>query len=100
MSDSPAPQIQIWHIDKFVFMRAIPARTNWRSIACRSVDAMSSDSNADVLARSDGSVVDGHLRLKGARKAESWPGGDITAIPVLLCDEWSEAQVRAFRIPE
>jgi len=51
-----------------------------------------------VLARSDGTVVDGHLRIKAARKLGSWPGGDITGIPVLLCDEWTEAQVKAFRL--
>jgi DNA modification methylase len=51
-----------------------------------------------VLARSDGEVVDGHLRLKAARKLGSWPGGDTTGIPVILCDEWTEAQVKAFRL--
>jgi hypothetical protein len=51
-----------------------------------------------VLARSDGTVVDGHLRLKSARKLGSWPGGDTTGIPVILCDEWTEAQVKAFRL--
>jgi ParB-like chromosome segregation protein Spo0J len=51
-----------------------------------------------VLVRSDGTVVDGHLRIKAARKLGSWPGGDITGIPVILCDEWTDAQVKAFRI--
>jgi ParB-like chromosome segregation protein Spo0J len=51
-----------------------------------------------VLARSDGTVVDGHLRIKAARKLGSWPGGDITAIPVILCDEWTDTQVKAFRL--
>jgi len=51
-----------------------------------------------VLARSDGTVVDGHLRLKAARKLGSWPGGDTTSIPVILCDEWTDAQVKAFRL--
>jgi ParB-like chromosome segregation protein Spo0J len=36
-----------------------------------------------VLARSDGEVVDGHLRLKSARKL------GIAEIPVILCDEWT-----------
>ena len=45
-----------------------------------------------VLARSDGEVVDGHLRLKAARKL------GITEVPVILCDEWSPAQVKAFRL--
>jgi len=44
------------------------------------------------LVRSDGEVVDGHLRLKAARKL------GISEIPVILCDEWSEAQVKAFRL--
>jgi hypothetical protein len=28
----------------------------------------------------------------------TWPGGDINGCPVLLCDEWSDAQVKAFRL--
>src|ERR1019366_9102142 len=51
-----------------------------------------------VLARSDSTVVDGHLRLKAARKLGSWPGGDTSGIPVILCDEWTPAQVKAFRL--
>jgi ParB-like chromosome segregation protein Spo0J len=45
-----------------------------------------------VLARSDGEVVDGHLRIKAARKLR------IDQIPVILCDEWTPAQVKAFRL--
>jgi DNA modification methylase len=45
-----------------------------------------------VLARSAGEVVDGHLRLKAARKL------GITEVPVVLCDEWTPAQVKAFRL--
>src|SRR5579872_1846271 len=45
-----------------------------------------------VLARSDGEVVDGHLRLKAAKKL------GIQEVPVILCDEWTPAQVKAFRL--
>jgi DNA modification methylase len=45
-----------------------------------------------ILALSTGEVVDGHLRLKGALKV------GLTEVPVILCDEWSEAQVKAFRL--
>ena len=45
-----------------------------------------------VLARSSGEVVDGHLRLKAAQKL------GMTEVPVILCDDWSEAQVKAFRL--
>jgi len=44
------------------------------------------------LIRGDGEVVDGHLRLKAARKL------GITEIPVILCDEWTDAKVKAFRL--
>src|SRR5712664_2054583 len=45
-----------------------------------------------VLARSNGDVIDGHLRIKAAEKL------GITEVPVILCDDWSDAQVKAFRL--
>src|SRR2546423_8799316 len=44
------------------------------------------------LVRGDGEIVDGHLRLKAARKL------DLPEVPVILCDEWTPAQVKAFRL--
>ena len=44
------------------------------------------------LVRSDGELVDGHLRLKAARSL------GLREIPVILCDEWTAAQVKAFRL--
>src|ERR1700752_5367220 len=90
-------QIQIWPIERLVFYARNPRKND------AAVDRMCSSIRefgfkVPVLARSDGTVVDGHLRLKAARKLGSWPGGDTTAIPVILCDEWTEAQVKAFRL--
>jgi DNA modification methylase len=90
-------QIQTWPIERLVFYARNPRRND------AVVDRMCSSIREfgfkiPVLARSDGEVVDGHLRLKAARKLGSWPGGDTTAIPVILCDEWSPAQVKAFRL--
>lgn len=45
-----------------------------------------------ILAKSDGEVVDGHLRLKGAI-AEN-----MREVPVIPCDGWTDAQVKAFRL--
>jgi len=45
-----------------------------------------------ILALSDGEVIDGHLRLKAARVME------LAKVPVIVCDGWSEAQVKAFRL--
>jgi ParB-like chromosome segregation protein Spo0J len=45
-----------------------------------------------VVVKSDGTVIDGHLRLKAAQKL------GMTKIPVVLADDMTEAQVKAFRI--
>ena len=90
-------QILYWPIERFIPYARNPRKND------AVVDRMCSSIRefgfkCPVLARSDGTVVDGHLRLKAAKKLGSWPGGDTTKIPVLLCDEWSEAQVKAFRL--
>ena len=45
-----------------------------------------------ILAKADGTVIDGDLRLKGAIKE------GMAEVPVIVCDGWTEAQVKAFRI--
>ncbi len=45
-----------------------------------------------VIAKSDGAVIDGHLRLKAARKL------NMDHVPVVLADELTDAQVKAFRL--
>lgn len=45
-----------------------------------------------IVAKSDGSVVDGHLRLKAAQNL------GLSEVPVVLADELTEAQVKAFRL--
>lgn len=45
-----------------------------------------------IVARSDGTVVDGHLRLKAAQQL------GLNAVPVALADDLSEAQIKAFRL--
>src|SRR3989440_10694689 len=84
-------QIQIWAIDRLVFYSRNPRKND------RAVDRMCSSIGEfgfkiPCLVRSDGEVVDGHLRLKAARKLR------IAEIPVILCDEWTPAQVKAFRL--
>jgi hypothetical protein len=95
--EPPLTEIQIWNIERLVFYTRNPRKND------AAVDRMCSSIREfgfkiPCLARSDGEVVDGHLRLKAARKLGSWPGGDTTSIPVILCDEWTPAQVRAFRL--
>jgi hypothetical protein len=98
MTTSPAKhEVQLWSIDRLVFYARNPRKND------AAVDRMCSSIREfgfkiPVLARGNGEVVDGHLRLKAARKLGSWPGGDATGIPVILCDEWTPAQVKAFRL--
>jgi hypothetical protein len=91
MSPQP-PQIQIWSIDRLIFCARNPRKND------AAVDRMCGSIREfvfkiPVLARSDGEVFDGHLRLKAARKLGSWPGGDITGIPT--CDLTRHIQGRS-----
>jgi DNA modification methylase len=97
ITSSQQLEIQIWPIDRLIFYARNPRKND------AAVDRMCSSIRefgfkCPVLARSDGTVVDGHLRLKSARKLGTWPGGDTSSIPVILCDEWTPAQVKAFRL--
>jgi DNA modification methylase len=91
ITSPPATEVQTWPIDKLVFYARNPRKND------SAVDPMCGSIREfgfkiPVLARSNGEVVDGHLRLKAARKL------NITEVPVILCDEWTEAQVKAFRL--
>jgi DNA modification methylase len=88
---SSPPEIQVWPIERLVLYARNPRKND------AVVDRMCSSIREfgfkiPVLARSDGEVVDGHLRIKAARKL------GISDLPVITCDEWSPAQVRAFRL--
>jgi len=45
-----------------------------------------------IVAKSDGTVVDGHLRLKAAAKL------GLVEVPVILADDLTETQIKAFRL--
>ena len=45
-----------------------------------------------IIAKSDGTIIDGHLRFKAARKL------GLSEVPVILGDDLSEAQIKAFRL--
>src|SRR5438045_3251888 len=90
-SPAIAMDVHAWPIDKLVFYARNPRKND------AAVDRMCGSLREfgfkiPVLARSDGEVVDGHLRLKAARKL------GIAEVPVMLCDEWTPAQVKAFRL--
>ena len=84
-------QIQIWSIDRLVFYARNP-RKNDGAVDRMCASIREFGFKIPVLARSNGEVVDGHLRLKAARKL------GIAEVPVIFCDEWTAAQVKAFRL--
>jgi DNA modification methylase len=84
-------KIEIWLIEKLVLYARNP-RKNDAAVDRMCASIREFGFKIPVLARTDGEVVDGHLRLKAAKKL------GITEVPVILCDEWTPAQVKAFRL--
>jgi DNA modification methylase len=83
--------IQSWPVSKLVPYSRNP-RKNDQAIERMAASINEFGFKIPILARSGGEIVDGHLRLKAAQKLE------LQEVPVILCDEWSEAQVKAFRL--
>src|SRR5271156_6237451 len=84
-------QIQYWRIaDLIPYARTL--RKNDKAVDRMDAAIREFGFKVPLLIRSTGDIVDGHLRLKAAQKR------GMTAVPVILCDDWSEAQVKAFRL--
>ena len=83
--------IERWPIDRLIPYAKNP-RMNDSAVdrMCSSIEEFGF--KIPCLVRSDGEVIDGHLRLKAATKL------GIAEVPVILCDEWTPAQVKAFRL--
>ena len=85
------PKIELVELDKL-----IPYARNPR-VNDHAVDSMASaikefGFRVPIIAKSDGTIVDGHLRLKSAKKL------GLKAVPVMNADDMSEAQIKAFRL--
>ena len=90
-TSSTSIRMETWPIDRLIPYARNPRKND------QAVDRMCASIRVfgfkiPCLVRSDGEVVDGHLRLKAAHKL------GITEVPVILCDEWTPAQVKAFRL--
>lgn len=83
--------IERWPVDRLIPYARNPRR-NEHAVGRMVASIKEFGFKIPVLARSDGTIIDGHLRLKAAQFLQ------IADVPVILCDEWTEAQVRAFRL--
>jgi len=91
ISQDEAQRIESWPIERLVEYPQNPRKNDGAvDRMCDSIREFGF--KIPCLVRGDGEVVDGHLRLKAARKL------GIAQIPVILCDEWTPAQVKAFRL--
>jgi ParB-like chromosome segregation protein Spo0J len=88
---SKSAQIEQWPLDRLIEYARNP-RKNDHAVEKIAAAIHEFGFRVPILARSDGLVVDGHLRLKAARKL------GMETVPVLLADDMSDTQVRAFRL--
>jgi hypothetical protein len=91
LGSDDADKIEQWPIDRADRVRAQPAQER----SCRRPDGRRDPGVrlSDPLCRqSDGRLVDGHLRLKAARKL------GLDTVPVILADDLTPTQIKAFRL--
>ena len=83
--------VEQWPLDRLVEYERNPRR-NDHAVEQTAMAIRTFGFRVPILARSSGEIVDGHLRLKAARFL------GLTTVPVLLADDLTEQQGRAFRI--
>lgn len=84
-------QLETWAVERLIPYARNP-RKNDEAVE-RMVSAITEFGfRIPIIAQSDGTVVDGHLRLKAAQAL------GLAEVPVILADGMTDAQVKAFRI--
>lgn len=84
-------KIEQWDIDRLIPYCRNPRKND--AVVDKMVSAIKEFGfRIPIVAKSDGSVIDGHLRLKAAQKL------GMKEVPVALADELTDAQVKAFRL--
>ena len=84
-------ELQQWPIEKLIDYARNP-RKNDHAVDTVAAAIHEFGFRVPIIAKSDGTVVDGHLRLKAARKL------GLETVPVLLADDMTDIQIKAFRL--
>jgi len=84
-------KVENWPIDKLIPYARNP-RKNDQAVEQVAAAIREFGFRVPIVAKSDGLLVDGHLRLKAAQKL------GLKEVPVVLADDLSDAQIKAFRI--
>lgn len=85
------PQLEEWKVSELIEYARNP-RKNDHAVDKVAAAIREFGFRVPILAKSDKTVVDGHLRLKAAKKL------GLETVPVMLCDDMTDAQIKAFRI--
>lgn len=88
---TPSLVFETWPIERLVEYARNP-RKNDHAVDGVAAAIREFGFRVPIVAKSDGLVVDGHLRLKAAKKL------GLTEVPVVLADDMTEAQIKAFRL--
>ena len=84
-------ELEQWPIDRLIEYARNP-RKNDHAVDRVAAAIKEFGFRVPIVAKSDGLVVDGHLRLKAAKKL------GMEAVPVLLADDMTDIQIKAFRL--
>jgi DNA modification methylase len=83
--------VETWPVDRLIPYARNPRKND--AVVDQMVGAIKEFGfRIPIVAKSDGTVVDGHLRLKAAHRL------GLADVPVALADDLSDAQIRAFRL--
>jgi DNA modification methylase len=83
--------LEYWNTEKLIDYARNP-RKNDEVIKRMAASISEFGFTIPILAKSDGSIIDGHLRIKAAREI------GIKTVPVVIADHLNESQVKAFRL--
>jgi ParB-like chromosome segregation protein Spo0J len=83
--------LEFWPLNRFIEYDRNP-RINDHAVDKVAAAIKEYGFKVPIVAKSDGLIVDGHLRLKAAKKLK------LNEVPVLLADDLTDAQIKAFRI--
>lgn len=89
--ENPQMQIEYWDVEKLIPYARNP-RKNDDAVPKMAGVIKEFGFKVPIVIKSDGSVIDGHLRLKAAQML------GMEQVPVVLADKWTPAQVKAFRL--
>ena len=83
--------LEFWAVTRISPYR-LPLRKNDHAVERMIASIREYGFKIPLLVSADGEIIDGHLRLKAAQKL------GFTEVPVIVCDDWTPEQIRAFRL--